>query len=124
MKNLIISLILLTGSQAMACLDPELKEIGENMYIEERATLLPNAGLQMNGILRRHVTKVIDLKGTGCSNKYIKTTSFLTKSGKLFHAVYTNEDLCDGGNSYGVVVNANLEVVADIHDGNFSCDKK
>jgi hypothetical protein len=34
---------------------------------------------------------------------------------------YTNEDNCDGGNSYGSVVDESGEVVAVIHDGDISC---
>ncbi len=50
------------------------------------------------------------------------TVSFAgKKSGNLYHAFYTNEDHCDGGNSYGFITDANLEVVAEIQDSDVYC---
>ena len=87
--------------------------------IEEKFTELPKAGLKLTSLVRKEVNKVEDV--SNFSNENISVSSFLTPSGKLFHAVYTSEDICDGGNSYGAVLDANLKSVAHIGDSDFYC---
>lgn len=40
----------------------------------------------------------------------------------IFRAVYTNEDFCDGGNSYGyITLNNDSKIIAIIQDSDFNC---
>ena len=122
MKSLILScLMIMTANYAQACLDAELKDIANINEIENQATLLPKAGLKMVDSMRKTINTVIDISGPHCPNSSFTTASFVTKSGKLFHAVHTIDDSCDGGNSYGVIFNANLEPVGAIQDTDFAC---
>ncbi len=46
------------------------------------------------------------------------------KTGARYTAIYTIEDRCDGGNSYGLVLSEDkTKVLATINDGDFSCIK-
>jgi len=43
-------------------------------------------------------------------------------TGRIFTAVYTNEDECDGGNSYGALFNEDMsKIVGNIGDSDISC---
>lgn len=124
MKHLLVVFILMTSTYAFACIDQELKDIEEIGFIQDRATALPNAGLTVTSEMFHLVAGVADLSGTGCTQADLVTKSFVTKSGKLYHVVHTNEDRCDGGNSAGVVLNANLKAVAKVEDATFGCYQK
>lgn len=114
--KLLIALTILTSSSAYACMPTELVD-GALYTIEEKFTEV--YGLKLTSLVRREVNKVEDI--SHCSNENISITSFLTPSKKLFHAVYTSEDECDGGNSYGAILDANLKAVAQIGDSDFYC---
>ena len=58
-----------------------------------------------------------------CADKDIQRMKFITVKGNVFYAVHTNEDYCDGGNSYGVLLDKDLNPVAWIHDGDFEAYK-
>ena len=118
MKLTLIALTILATSSSYACMPTELVD-GALYTIEEKFTELPKAGLQLTSLVRKEVNKVEDV--SHCSNENMSISSFLTPSGKLFHAVYTSEDECDGGNSYGAVLDANLKPVAHIGDSDFYC---
>jgi hypothetical protein len=42
--------------------------------------------------------------------------------GDIFALYYTNEDKCDGGNSYGSVLNSKGDIIAAIADGAVYCE--
>ena len=116
--KLLIALTILASSSVFACMPTELVD-GALYSIEEEFTEIPNAGLKITSLVRKEVNKVEDI--SHCTNENMTASSFLTPSGKLFHAVYTSEDECDGGNSYGAVLDANLKPVAKIGDSDFYC---
>ncbi|MBK26694.1 MAG: hypothetical protein CME70_22020 [Halobacteriovorax sp.] len=119
MKLTLIALTVLASSTSFACNIPSELEDAALYTIEEKFTELPKAGLEITSLVRKEVNKIEDI--SHCSSKDMSVSSFLTPSGKLFHAVYTSEDHCDGGNSYGAVLDANLKAVAHIGDSDFYC---
>ena len=42
-------------------------------------------------------------------------------SGESYTAIKTNDDICDGGNSYGVLFNRRNEMIAEIRDSFIIC---
>lgn len=118
MKNLLVLSSVLFSVNALACMPTELEN--ESLgSIDEKFTELPKAGLKISSLVRKEVNKITDI--SGCKDEDVSVSTFLTNSGKLFHAVYTSEDYCDGGNSYGAVLDANLRGVALIGDSDFYC---
>lgn len=123
MKVIALIFGLSLSSSLIACpnfpTELENKSIGD---MEELATALPQSGLKVDSRIRALVNKVIELSSE-CKNSFITAESFLLKNGKLVHLAYTSEDICDGGNSYGVVLDANLNIIASIQDTDFYCAK-
>ena len=131
MKKIIVSLLMLTMSlNVFACMPKELEGKSlQHTYEEDENNsdfkVLENTGLKITDSIRLEVNKVIEINGdTYCSNEQMAADTFMTKKGTIYHAVYTADDHCDGGNSYGVVLNANLEQVAAVQDSDFYCPKK
>jgi hypothetical protein len=116
--KLLIALTIFASSTTYACMPTELVD-GSLSTIEEKYTELPGADLKFSSLVRKEVSKVEDI--SECTDENMAVSSFLTPTGKLFHAVYTFEDECDGGNSYGAVLDANLRPVAQIGDSDFYC---
>lgn len=58
-----------------------------------------------------------------CKNSITKISFSDLETGALFTAYYTNDDVCDGGNNYGSIFNADGIYIADILDGDFTCLK-
>jgi hypothetical protein len=119
MKSIIVLFSVLASLNTWACMPKELVD-GALYTIEEKFTVLPNAGLKLTSLVKKEVRK-LDETIRGCKNDQISIRSFLTPKGILYHAVYSNDDDCDGGNSYGAVLNANLRGVALIGDSDFYC---
>lgn len=123
MKTILSLLTAITITNTYACenfpKELENKSIGDMSEISQE---LPNSGLKVDSKIRSLVNEVIELTSE-CKNSFITAESFLLPSGKLLHLAYTSEDICDGGNSYGVVLDANLNIVASIQDTDFYCAK-
>lgn len=49
------------------------------------------------------------------------TYSVKGHSSEEYVLMATNEDECDGGNVFGIIVNESNEVVVEISDGGFYC---
>lgn len=80
--------------------------------------------LVLNDQVRAEITKVISINGEEgrvCPDEYIQVESVEMDNGEIFHLAYTNDDYCDGGNAYGVVLNASLEQVYSIQDYDIYC---
>lgn len=60
-----------------------------------------------------------------CKDSVITNTIDVKKTGKRYTAFYTNDDTCDGGNSYGMIVEGNEprteKVIATIEDSDIVC---
>ncbi|MCK5882726.1 MAG: hypothetical protein KAG61_03485 [Bacteriovoracaceae bacterium] len=52
----------------------------------------------------------------------VREFAFMDMEGNEFKIMYTNEENCDGGNSYGVIVDMNSsKIIAHINDSDISC---
>lgn len=52
----------------------------------------------------------------------IKEVTMKRPNGSSFRMIYTNEDHCDGGNSFGFIIESKtLTPIAVIHDSDISC---
>lgn len=54
-----------------------------------------------------------------CPKESFKMIQFKTESNEIYYAVSSKEDSCDGGNSMGIIVDANKDFVSEIFDGDF-----
>lgn len=66
-----------------------------------------------------------DLPEKECKEAFIADQVKIKSSGKIYTAFYSNEDSCDGGNSYGVMVEGTQpdpkKAVATIEDSDLWC---
>lgn len=67
------------------------------------------------------------LSPSECKEAVIANQITDKKTGKVYTAYYTNDDSCDGGNSYGMIVEGTEPLlnraVASIQDSDISCVK-
>jgi hypothetical protein len=60
-----------------------------------------------------------------CKDAVIANSIQSKKTGKIYTAYYTNDDTCDGGNSYGMIVEGSDprtdKVIATIEDSDIIC---
>lgn len=60
-----------------------------------------------------------------CKESVIANSIQVKKTGKLYTTFYTNDDTCDGGNSYGMIVEGQEaradKVIATIEDSDIIC---
>ena len=68
---------------------------------------------------RQQIETVVGGSLEGCEDKDIKQMMVTTSSGVIFYAIHTNEDHCDGGNSFGILVNSQKQTIGHIYDGDF-----
>lgn len=121
MMKLLIALTILASSATYACTIPSELYNGAlyQIFEEENYTDLQGGEIEFTPEVRAEVQRIEDI--SECSDENLTVSSFSTISGKVFHAVYTIEDDCDGGNSYGAVLDENSKAVAHIGDGDFYC---
>lgn len=68
---------------------------------------------------RKQVEAILGGSLDDCEDKSIKQMKVTTLSGVIFYAIHTNEDHCDGGNSFGIIVNSQKQTIGHIYDGDF-----
>ena len=60
-----------------------------------------------------------------CKEAVIANSIQVKKTGKIYTAFYTNDDTCDGGNSYGMIIEGTEprtdKVIATIEDSDIIC---
>jgi hypothetical protein len=60
-----------------------------------------------------------------CKESVIANSIQVKKTGKIYTAFYTNDDSCDGGNSYGMIIEGTDprvdKVIATIEDSDIVC---
>ena len=121
MKKLVLSLAAMAFTASLlACHLPSYLENQSLGTIKNFGRELTKSGFKITFLVRELVNKVIEIDDT-CKNSYLTAETFLLKNGKIIHLAYTSEDICDGGNSYGVVLDANLRPLASIQDTDFYC---
>ncbi len=121
MKKVLTLIAITLSFSSYACVIPSELNNGSlyQIFEEENYTDLQGGEIELTPQVRLEVGKVEDI--SHCSDENITISSFSTISGQVFHAVYTSEDICDGGNSYGAVLDENSKAVAHIGDGDFYC---
>jgi len=107
-------------SSSFACNLPSYLEGQGLSTIDKMGKELKKSGFKITPMVRELVNKVIEIDDS-CKNNFLSAQTYLLKNGKIIHLAYTSEDICDGGNSYGVVLDANLRPLASIQDTDFYC---
>ena len=133
MKNLFAAFLVITFSaQAYAGVCSKLTKINEELD----STFWKNANIKtlidIPHTSPTHEFKDFDvisdmLEGDRCQKSMIKTIfTVKTIPGQVFETIVSNEDDCDGGNTYGIIKNLNTDsVVATIEDSFINCvDRK
>lgn len=121
MKSLMSALTVLLLSTSAFADYVNFDGIGSVPEITEKAVSVTPKAIPMTQALRDLVIQSLDYQNDEfqCDDKDIARTEFITEQGNLYYAVHTAEDYCDGGNSYGVVVDKNQAPLAWIRDGDF-----
>ncbi|MEZ4741792.1 MAG: hypothetical protein R3B45_04990 [Bdellovibrionota bacterium] len=60
---------------------------------------------------------------SSCYAKIKKAGLRSKESGQIFEAFYTMDDECDGGNSFGIIVDSAGELIGSIDDSDIFCSK-
>lgn len=121
MKLLMVLMTLVLGN-AYAC--PELNGVdladgdGPWTYTELEISGLVLSEAEFNNI----PTFAGDFDYEQCKDAIVASKVQDKLTGKIFTAVYTNEDHCDGGNSYGVLYDQEMQtILGTIGDSFISC---
>lgn len=121
MKTLSILLSLLASINAFAFTyhGMELQDVLESEAVSvlyEGKTTIPQE-------LFSTTQPFVDFDYESCSAALYEVV-FLDMDGEEYRAVFSNEDQCDGGNTYGFIMNVSTKVsVAQIHDGEIQLNK-
>lgn len=118
MKTLIAALVLLSSSAyACAVADMNIYEIREESHFVEVSA----GSAVFPGYLFSQFESLGDFEIDRCKDA-IKEVVVQDTDGSRLRLLYTIEDSCDGGNSYGVILDdKTLAPVALIHDSDVSC---
>lgn len=118
MKTLIALATLLSAS-AFACSVDD-----SNIYTVENESdfvVVSEAKVPFPGYLFSQFPSLGDFDYDSCKDA-VKETIVKGADGSRLRLIYTIEDSCDGGNSYGMVIDdKTLAPVALIHDSDISC---
>ena len=110
-------------STAYACPEMNDQSIGsgnpEALYVELDTTPIALTEYEFNQI--PNFTRG-QFQYEECKDSLRSKTMRSKVTGRIFTAVYTNEDECDGGNSYGALFNEDItKLLGDIGDSYISC---
>jgi hypothetical protein len=121
LKITVITAFIIPMQYAIAC--PELNNVdladGEGPWVYE---VVENNGIFLT---KEEFIKIpyLDIEDyERCKNSlYLKKVSSKL-TGRFFNAVMTNQDKCDGGNSYGALFDSSMNnMIGDIGDSYISC---
>lgn len=118
MKTLIVFVLLITSS-AFACSveDTSIYQVRE----ESDFTEISAKDVAFPGYLFSQFESLGDFDYESCKDAVTEVT-MQAADGSRIRMLYTNEDSCDGGNSYGIVIDdKTLAPVALINDSDISC---
>ncbi len=120
-KCLLVSLLLFSTPFAKCC--PFSGKTLEDLRQDSKYIVADTPSLAFPGILFKALS---DRLGSFENCNSVATARIVEwKANRLYTAYYTNDDACDGGNSYGVIVKgAGLnpgQSVATIEDSEISC---
>ena len=117
--KLILSLLILLSLQVQGA--ECAKEIIQDYYLSEDVEFLTNSGATMNSQRVEAWEKFFEYPLDKECIEMMDVSTYKGKSGKIYVQLSTNDDVCDGGNVFGVVLNMDNEVVAEISDSEFYC---
>lgn len=123
MKKLIIlisTLISFNKAYASTC---AVEVIDQDNYARahEKVVLLENSGAEFS---QSRVKAWNEHFGYDLEQKCIDimdVTTYQGASGKIYVELTTNEDMCDGGNVFGIILDLNNQVVGEIGDSDYYC---
>ena len=122
MHKLLLSMaLLLTFSTAFAC--PELDNVdlasGDGPWIHKELDTYKISLTKEDFI---NLPNFDESEYEDCKDAFIVQVVQSKQTGRIFSALKSYEDMCDGGNSYGVLYNAEMSVVVgEIADSGISC---
>lgn len=114
-----IALLMLTTTSAFACSvdDMNIHQVRE----ESDFTEVSATGVAFPGYLFSQFESLGSFEYEECKDAVTEVT-MQASDGSRIRMLYTTEDSCDGGNSYGIVIDdKTLAPVALINDGDISC---
>ena len=118
MKRLFLSLFFIS-SVSMAATCPHVND-GEIVGLEE----VESAKIAMP---KHHVkiwNQYFDYELTDKCQKIMTSYVNFLSNGEAYYSYTTNDDDCDGGNVFGLYLNAKNEVIVEISDSYPQCPKK
>ncbi|MBT7610049.1 MAG: hypothetical protein HN576_09850 [Bacteriovoracaceae bacterium] len=122
MKQILLTLLFIFSAQnSYAC--PELNDVdlanGDGPWMHEEIDFYD---IQLTKEEFVKIPNFDFFEYEKCKNAlYVKVVRS-KKTGRVFNAVMTNEDHCDGGNSYGALFNSDMKTfLGDIRDSYISC---
>lgn len=120
MRSLLILFSLVTLN-AYAC--PEMNDIDLSSSMgEEKYEVLERASIMLEEDEFNKIPNLSEFDYEECRDHLTGRMLQSTITGKKYLAITTNDDSCDGGNSYGALLDEKFEnVVADINDGGIYC---
>ena len=121
--KLLLILFSLLSLNSFAC--PEMNDIDLSGYeVEEKYEVLSSGPIVLEEYEFNQIPNfandnfIYDECKESLTSKVLKSKI----SGKIYTAIITNDDDCDGGNSYGALFyKPKKEVLADINDGGIYC---
>ena len=125
MKNILIAALTLITTSVSASECENLLQLGDTIYdlSENPQTLISEntARLSYEGTLfgeRELISHIGEFEAKYCQDAI--TVDDITFAGKTFQLVYTIEDHCDGGNSYGYILEEG-RLIGTIQDSDLYC---
>jgi hypothetical protein len=96
----------------------ELDELGDDFHVTQNGSPLFSESLMTS----EEVLSVVgDFNASECENALREKEVYFKSLKKGLRFIYTNEDECDGGNSYGYVIDDKNKVVGHIGDSGIYC---
>lgn len=127
MKILITALLLTASTFANTCmLNLDDKGLGDTYFHDEgEASFFTELDSGKVVLTKEDFESNITFKDfdyDSCFDALVYKTFLNPQTNEEFKAIYSNEDHCDGGNSYGYITSAkDTKIIATIQDSDFYC---
>lgn len=93
-------------------------EIVSNFFIKPL-----NNKFKITKEIHKQVVNVTEVNND-CEIEDMNSITIIMPSENIYHVIHSTQDHCDGGNSRGIILNSNLELVGQIGDSDFFCLRK
>lgn len=122
MKNLILSLTLLFISSSAFAADCAKEVINESEYTRsEDVKMLGNTGVKFSADRVQAWNDYFEYKIEQECIEIMDVDVYQGQSGKIYVELTTNDDPCDGGNTFGIILDLNNQIVGEIGDSDYYC---